>query len=216
MKFNCTCVLASSLLVIAFSASSSSFQDETNPSTATGPSAMHKHSDEGKGDNLLKLPDHFTPYASESIGDGKRCIVGVTTDDDGLNQRPVAYVAGSEIKRAIWIAPLDPPPNTFQSRATHCNHHGAALFVLLQSDTQPEQTLSQTLLRVVKLDAATGAVQAQRNVAVPKAHTAWVDEGASHFRWQGDVLTISGNYRRQSDQDDQTPFTVHLTHDLNP
>ena len=142
MKSICTRVLVSGLLLTAFSACSSAAQDQTAPSAATAPSAMHKHPDENRRSTPLELPDHFMPYASESIGDGKLCIVGAATDEDGMDQKPVAYMAGSQIKQAIWIAPLDLPPNTFQSRATHCNRHGEALFVLLQSDTQPERALS--------------------------------------------------------------------------
>jgi hypothetical protein len=216
MKFTYVYTLISSFLVTAFfSASSSAFQNHTPYSAVTATAATHKVSDKSKNGTPLKLPNHFTAYVSESIGDGKLCVVGAATDDDGLNQKPIAYLADTKGKQAIWVAQLDLPPNTFQSRATHCNQHGGAVFVLLQSDTQSEQSLSQTLLRVVKLDAVTGAVKAQRNVDVAAAYTTWVDEGENHFQWQDDVLTISGNYRRQSDQDEPTPFTTHLTNDLN-
>jgi hypothetical protein len=164
----------------------------------------------------LKMPENFIPYASESIGDAMLCTVGAATDDDGLNQKPVVYVADAASKRVIWVARLDVPPDTYQSRATHCNRLGDAVFVLLQSDTQSEQTLSQTLLRAVKLDAVTGAVQTQHDVDVPTAYTAWVEEGANHFQWQGQSLIVSGGYRMKADQYRPTPFTVRLNNNLLP
>jgi len=163
-----------------------------------------------------KLPANFTSYASESIGKNILCHVGAVTGDDGMNQKPIAYAENVQSKQVLWVAKLNLPPDSFQSRATHCTSSGDSTFVLLQSDTQSEQTLSQTLLRVVKLETKTGALQAQRNVDVPKAYSAWVDEGASHFQWQGNALVVSGNYRLSSDNDSQAQFTVHLNSNLNP
>ena len=164
----------------------------------------------------LKLPANFTSYASESIGKNILCHVGAVTGDDGMNQKPIAYAETVQSKQVLWVAQLNLPPDTFQSRATHCTSSGDTTFVLLQSDTQSEQTLSQTLLRVVKLDTQTGTLQTQRNVDVPKAYSAWVNEGASHFQWQGNALVVSGNYRLSSDNDNQAQFTVHLNSNLNP
>jgi hypothetical protein len=172
--------------------------------------------DKNKSITDLKMPENFMPYASEPIGDAKLCTVGAATDDDGLNQKPVVYMADAASKRVIWVARLDVPPNTYQSRATHCNRFGNAVFVLLQSDTQSEQTLSQTLLRAVKLDAVTGAVQTQHDVQVPTAYTAWAEEGADHFQWQAQSLIVSGDYRVKADQDHPTPFTVRLNNNLLP
>ena len=163
-----------------------------------------------------QIPKNFSEYASESVGTGKRCIAGATTDGDGMNQRAVAYVTDATDKRPRWVDKLNLPPHTYQSRATHCTSSGPALFVLLQSDTQPEQTLSQTLLRVAKLDPATGTVQIQRDIQVPGAFSTWVDEGPSHFQWKGAALTVSGNLRPQSSTDQQTTFTMRLDSHLNP
>jgi hypothetical protein len=182
-----------------------------DPSLASDASVVHT-----KGTlNPSRLPENFTSYAIESIGNNELCIVGAATDDDGLNQKPVVYVADSK-KHPIWVARLDLPKDTYQSRATHCNRSGNSVYVLLQSDTQSEQTLSQTLLHAIKLDVAAGTVQAQQNVNVPGAYTAWVDEGASHFQWQGTALMVSGNYRLKSDQDQPATFTVRLNSALNP
>jgi hypothetical protein len=164
----------------------------------------------------LKLPNHFTAYASESIGNNKFCVVGSNTNEDGMNQKPVAYEADAASKQVFWLAHLDPPADMYQSRATHCTRNGDVLFVLVQSDTQSEQTLSQTLLRVVKLNAASGAVQLQQDVDVPTAYSAWVDEGSSHFQWINDRLVVTGNQRLDSDHDRQTTFTLRLNGDLKP
>ena len=157
-----------------------------------------------------QIPKNFSKYASESVGTGERCVVGATTDADGMNERAVVYLTAATDKRPKWVDKLNLPPHTYQSRATHCTSSGHALFVLLQSDTQPEQTLSQTLLRVAKLDPATGTVQIQRDIPVPGAFSTWAAEGADHFQWKGDALIVSGNSRPQSPPDQQTTFTVRL------
>ena len=164
----------------------------------------------------LKLPDHFTPYTSEPIGDNRICVAGRTTNADGMNQKPVAYVGEQASKRVLWIARLDMPADMYQSRATHCARHGDSLYILLQSDTQSEQTLSQTLLRVVKLNAASGAMQLQQDVDVPSAYSVWVDEGANHFAWNGDRLVITGHDLLDADHAHQAAFTLRLNDNLKP
>ena len=163
-----------------------------------------------------RIPKNFTEYASEPMGTGQCCVVGATTDDDGMNERAVAYVIGATDKQLTWLDKLKLPPHTYQSRATHCTSWGHALFVLLQSDTQPEQTLSQTLLSVARLDPATGTVQIQRDIQVPGAFSAWVNEGRSHFQWTGDVLVVSGNRRPHSSSDQHTTFAMRLDSHLKP
>jgi hypothetical protein len=164
----------------------------------------------------LKLPDRFTSYASEPIGDNRVCVAGRTTDADGMNQKPVAYVVEQPKKRVFWVARLGVPTDMYQSRATHCTRHGDSLYILMQSDTQSEQSLSQTLLRVVKLDATSGTVQLQQDVDVPAAYSVWVDEGANHFAWNGDRLVITGHDRLDADHDRQGTFTLRLNDDLKP
>ncbi len=164
----------------------------------------------------LEIPTHFTSYASEPIGNGLLCHVGAVTGDDGMEQKPVVYAENEKNRKILWVKHPKLPPNTFQSRATHCAGSGDAAFVLLQSDTQSEQTLSQTLPRVVKLNADTGALITQQDLNVPKAYTAWVAEGADRFKWQGNSLVIAGNYRTSSDDANQAEFTVRLNSDLKP
>ncbi|SDY19920.1 hypothetical protein SAMN04487939_101198 [Lysobacter sp. yr284] len=177
--------------------------------TATAPASTAPMSTE--------IPQGFSSYASESIGDNKQCVAGTATDEDGMNQRPVAYLAQASGK-PIWTRVLDLPSDTYQSRATHCLRQGDALYVLLQSDTQPEQSLSQTLLRVVKLNLADGAVQAGADVVVPGAkgaYSARVDEGGKHLRWDNGNLVVSGQYFQLDAPDQRSDFTATLKPDLS-
>jgi hypothetical protein len=213
MKIICpNCFLALCLLVAACNGDQAAAQSSSRPSSSV-PQAVAAAT---ANPVALKLPGHFTPYASAPIGNHRLCVVGTITDDDGMNQKPMVYLAEAAGNRVLWMTPLDLPADMYQSRATHCAIHGNALFVLLQSDTQSEQALSQTLLRVVRLDAVSGAVQIQKDVDVPAAYSAWVDEGSDHFQWNGDHLVLTGNDRAESNHDSQANFTVHLNGDLNP
>lgn len=163
------------------------------------------------------IPQGFSSYASEAIGDNQRCIAGAATDEDGMNQRPVAYLAQASGK-PIWTRTLDLPADTYQSRATHCLRQGDALYVLLQSDTQPAQALSQTLLRVVKLNLADGAVQAGADVAVGAgegAFSASVAEGADHLRWHNGGVVVSGEYFALDAPEQRKDFSAALKADLS-
>ncbi len=133
-----------------------------------------------------------------------------------MNQRPAVYATNAPGKRVLWIAQLDLPADMYQSRATHCAGRGDALYVLLQSDTQASQSLSQTRLRVVKLNAFTGAVQLLQDVEIPATYSAWVNKGATRFVWSGNRLVITGNVRLASDHERVQKFTVRLSKDLEP
>lgn len=179
---------------------------------------IHKSAQNTRATTLaaVSIPKNFSEYASERLGNGTQCVVGATTDTDGMNQKPVVYIANATGKHLVWVAELTLPPDTYQSRATHCTSSGGVLFVLQQSDTQSEQTLSQTLLHVAKMDMATGSVQIQRDIQIPGAFSAWVAEGPSHFQWSGNSLVVSGNERAQLSPDKETTFVLHLNADLEP
>lgn len=163
-----------------------------------------------------QVPSRFKAYASEPIGHERRCVVGVSTDDDGMHQKPVVYVVDAKSKRISWVARLKFPTKMYESRATHCNRRGDALFVLQQTDTQSMQSLSQTLLSVVKLNVATGGVQLQRPVRVPDTYSSWVAGSADDFRWRDDRLVIVGKQRPNADRENIVDFTVRLKSDLKP
>lgn len=163
------------------------------------------------------VPANFSEYANAPAGNDRRCLAGASTDDDGLNQKPVLYVSGKD-QAVQWSQTLPLPPDTYQSRATHCLGTDDLLYVLLQSDTQPEQTLSQTLLRVLKVDSGTGAVLASADVApvgVTDAHSAWVEEGSANFQLRKDKLVVTGRYFRLAAPEDRKPFQVELDKSLN-
>lgn len=184
---------------------------------STGKASIADHNPASRassGANDLKMPANFSAYASEPIGNGEFCVVGASTDDDGMNQKPIAYVTGTD-EHPIWVTQLDLPAYTYQGRATHCSRSDGALLVLAQFDTQAAQTMSQTILRVVKLDATTGIVRKKHDLDMPGAYTTWVNGGSSHFEWNAHVLTVSGNYRTDSDSEHSMPFVVHLDSNLN-
>lgn len=160
------------------------------------------------------IPQGFSSYTSESLGDNRHCVVGAVTDEDGMNQKPLVYVEDTVANRVLWSRSLDLPANTFQGRATHCLRKGGTLYVLLQSDTQPAQTTSQTLLQVVELDLAKGATTGIRDIAVAgvtDAYSAWVDKGQGGMHLAAKGLAIAGEYYRLADPDKHLPFqvTVH-------
>ena len=165
--------------------------------------------------SAVHVPKNFSEYGAQALDGGGHCVVGAITDDDGMNERAVAYVIEANATQPTWVDMLDLPSDTYQSRATHCTSNGSALFVLLQSDTQPQQTLSQTLLRVARLDPANGAVQVQHDVPVPGTFSAWVELGPGHFHWKEDMLVVSGNRRPESSPDQQATFTMHMDSHLN-
>jgi len=160
------------------------------------------------------VPQGFSSYAAEPAGDNRQCVVGAVADEDGTNQKPFVYVEDTGANRVLWTRALELPTHTVQGRATHCLHKGGTVYVLLQADTQPAQSTSQTLLRVLELDAATGNPTASREVTMPgvaDATSAWVDKGedAFHLAGKGGVA-VSGEYFRLADPDKHLPFTVTL------
>ena len=181
--------------------------------TATAAQDNAPARDEGHKVMDTTIPANFSPYATAQIGDGERCVAGASTDDDGLNQKPVLYVSAQDQKQVQWSQTLPLPADTYQSRATHCLATHEALYVLLQSDTQPEQTLSQTLLRVLKIDPRNGAVLASMDVVpagVADAYSAWVEEGPENFRLHDGKLVVSGKFYRLADAEERKSFQVEL------
>lgn len=43
----------------------------------------------------IVLPSNVTLYARPGIGDGQYCLVGARTNDDGMNEKPIAYLEKS-------------------------------------------------------------------------------------------------------------------------
>lgn len=164
------------------------------------------------------LPSNISLYAKPGIGDGQLCLVGAKTDDDGMNEKPVAYLEKSSTS-VIWHASLPLPPHTYQARATHCVGTPTTLYVLVQGDTQPEQSLSQTLLEVVALNRVTGVVAATKAIEPPNvsgAHTTWVEAGNGHFSAHGNDLIVTGKYALLSNRDNPQDFSLKVPQNLQP
>lgn len=208
--------LAVCALSLALAACESSTHGDAAPAAPTPPATAAPAASASGAATETVIPAGFSSYASESIGDGRQCVVGAAVDEDGMNQKPVVYIEQTSGK-PVWTRTLELPADTYQSRATHCLHHDDALYVLLQSDTQAQQSLSQTLLRVVKLDAGNGALRGGGDVTVPGvqgAYSAVAAEGAQHLRWGEDHLIVAGQYFLLDAPDQRTDFQARLKADL--
>lgn len=165
-----------------------------------------------------QVPAGFSSYASASIGGHRQCVTGAATDEDGMNQRPVVYLAEAS-GRPLWVRSLALPADMHQGRATHCLGQGGALYVLLQTDTQSQQSLSQTVLHALKLDPRDGATVAQAQLRVPGASgaaSAWVGEDPAGFAWRDGGLEVGGQFADGGDRDRPQPFRLRLDGDLQP
>lgn len=185
--------------------------------TAPAQAAKISTQDEDRKAMDATVPANFSEYATAAAGDNRRCVVGASVDDDGLNQRPVLLLSEQGKERVLWSETLPLPPDTYQGRATHCFGAGGSLYVLIQSDTQSEQTLSQTLLRVINVDPGNGTVIASMGIepaGVTEAHSAWVEEGQENFRLLNGRLVVTGMYYRLADAEDRKPFRVELNSTL--
>jgi len=158
------------------------------------------------------LPPNVSLYATPNIGEKLQCLVGAQTDDDGMNEIPVVYLQKSSTA-VIWQTVLPMPLHAYQARATHCVATPGTLYVLIQGDTQPEQSLSQTLLELVALDRATGTVTATSAIEPPSVsqpHTTWVDAGNEHLFAQDKDLVVTGKYALLSNRDNPQDFSLKV------
>lgn len=139
----------------------------------------------------------FSKYAAWVLADSRQeCVVGAETDEDGMNQKPVAKLIGPR-GQELWATALPFPADYYQGRATHCAASGGFMFVLLQLDTQPMQTQSQTHLQIAKLRLADGVAEKIIDIGVPgvsAAYSAWVSSPTSNFFLEAGKLIIVGEY----------------------
>ena len=159
-----------------------------------------------------ELPQGVKPYASRAVDGDRNCTAGVVTDEDGLGQRPVVAVTGAA-RTVVWARHLDVLEDAYQARATHCVQGGDALYVLLQSDTDPSPAISQTLLSVVRLDRSgnlLGAHDLSVSDARDQAYSAYVDEAPNDFEWRDGALVVKGHYFLTAQPDARKPFTQTL------
>lgn len=166
---------------------------------------------------LQDLPTGFRSYGAGEIDRERACLVGASTDEDGMHQRPVVALAAGKERVVTWARHLDGLEDAHGSRATHCVLGDGALYVLLQSDTQAAQALSQTVLTVAKLDLQ-GDVLAVGLVDVPgtmdQAYSAYVHEVSGAFSWEAGQLKVEGEYFLMADPEQRKPFVLTLAPDL--
>lgn len=186
-----------------------------DPQTQEGV-AMPAESPKAQGRAASALPPNFKPYATQPVGDGQACVAGAATDADGLKQRAVVALQKGPARTVAWARNLEGLETLYQSRATHCVQGDGVLFVLLQSDTDPSPSISQTLLHVAKLDMQ-GDVLGVSAVSLPdvqgQAYSAYVDDVPADFSWQEGSLVVKGTYFLMSDPDERKPFTVEVDPD---
>lgn len=167
----------------------------------------------------LALPPGFRQYAATPVLSFGECLTGATTDQDGLHQRAFVALSTGRNKVVAWARHLDGLEDAYQARATHCVHGDGALYVLLQADTHPSRTLSQTLLNVAKITAH-GDVQQVAPLHVRdaggQAYSAHVDASPGAFQWQGGRLLVLGQYFLMQDPARRHGFAAQLGPDLMP
>lgn len=98
-----------------------------------------------------QVPAHFREYEATELTDGMTCIAGASADEDATNQRPTVILRNKDGK-VMWEKQFDIPARFYQGRATRCMGRESELYVLLQDETHSQQTLTQTTLRLIRLD----------------------------------------------------------------
>ena len=151
-----------------------------------------------------------TVYGRIRVGDGE-CVAGARVDDLGHQQAVVSGPDASE--RGQWSAIIDHDADFSGNRATHCACNASACFVAVATDTQQPQSLSQTLLSVVRIDRRTGKVVGSRNIEqLPGAsglHSAWLTPGANNFTLGTRVIEMRGQWRSRA-EDSAKEFRLAL------
>jgi len=158
-----------------------------------------------------KLPEAFIAYASTPV-DGGDCVVGDTTHE-GMSGRAYVYLKDASTHKPRWITSIPLGQDLYQNRATHCFSMGGYLFVLVQSDTSQATSLSQTLLNVVELSPADGAILADQYADVPgvdAAYSSWVETDNEGFHQDHGQIKVTGQYFLLNDPQNRKPFTTTL------
>lgn len=166
-----------------------------------------------------ELPPGFDSFgASTPIGDNRYCAVGAIADEDGMNHRPYVYIADASGKRIGWVKPLNVPRNFYESVAERCLRKGTALYVLQSSNTLMQASLSQALLRLVKLNLATGHIDASADIEVPGvggSYSTWVDKEPNGLISNERGIVVSGEYFFHDDGKSDQHFPFKLVFDDN-
>ena len=189
-----------------------SIEREVPLETSTAQETGRSKAMEVQETNKAPVTEDFNSYATEDVGNEQLCVAGTLTDADGMNQEAYLYLLKKRDRSVVWGKPLGRPADTFQSRATHCTGSEDSLYVLLQADTQSQQELSQTLLRVIKLNRDDGTIVFDKTLTPNGAdvYSASVAEGEAHFTLEKRRLTVKGAYVTFADRDNPIEFTQYL------
>ncbi|SEW06405.1 hypothetical protein [Luteibacter sp. 329MFSha] len=166
--------------------------------------------DRHQPDEVPPAVDHFRRYDSAGFGD-RRCTVGASTDEDGLNQKPYVFVSDIASRKVVWGRYIPFAREFYEGRATHCLAHDGHLYVLLQVDTDSHQATNQTIVSVVKMRESDGEViriVENRLHGVTGAVTEWVSHREGAFRVENDHILVAGSYRKLDSEDIKTFSTV--------
>jgi hypothetical protein len=150
-------------------------------------------------DDLQKrLPSKFAVIGQHRSHDGGVCFVGSVLSEDG-DARAWVYMMDRTKGGMRWDTAIALDPDFYQNRTTHCVCRDSQCRVLVATDTQSMQSLSQTLLSVATLSAKDGTIISvspiDRIPGAPGNASAWVEPGDANFAWRGDSLEIEGKYR---------------------
>lgn len=169
-----------------------------------------------------EVPPSFDSFGPSSlIGGDRYCAVGAVADEDNMNHRPYVYIADASGKRTGWVKPLNVPRNFYESVAIRCLRKGDALYVLQSSNTLMQPSLTQVLLRLVKLNLANGHIEASVNIEAPGVggvYSTWVNKGPEGLTISANGVAVAGEYFFQDgDKGDQHfPFEVSFDDNLIP
>lgn len=144
------------------------------------------------------LPDAFAEIGRTEVAGGGICVVGSLLSEDG-DARAWVHMLDAGRGALRWSTPIALQGDYFQNRATHCLCRDDLCRVLVATDTQSSQSLSQTLLSITTLSLVDGRfVSSTPITSVPGAPgnaSVWVEPGEANFAWNGDSLMIRGRYR---------------------
>lgn len=168
---------------------------------ASGIKALQSTNDQRM--NQISNPSSIS-VASNSL----QCRFG-THDHSGAER---AFVELQESGARIFETALPLPDKDFyQNRVSHCLVANNAIYALEQVDTQPQQTMKQTLLYIAKLSTDGKLLQTSYIDPRPnddKSLTAWVEPDAGNFVLQADgSILVHGKWKHLHGDGSEHTFT---------
>lgn len=145
-------------------------------------------------------PGEFKRYAASAMPSGE-CVVGALIDDLGV-QTAVVMGVGTDGRRR-WTTSVPAEAGFYQTRATHCACSGSACYAAIATDTQPSQSVSQTLLTLAKLDPSSGKRLADRAIEPSEAtrtSSTWMATG-DELVIHGQTISLSGQWRSDAEEE---------------